>query len=138
MPSLPKNLPKYIGDIKDDRLLSQVKEEKKKVAEAQERIIEEGKRRHDAKIAAFESENKEIFARKFFSMSNDQRQTAGLRQRVSFAGTGIPRGKMYYRRMIEYDRLEDEKHYGTVVPLVRQEIRYRLLSFYQLIFHLFP
>lgn len=136
--ALPKNLPKYIGDIKDARVLSEVKAEKAKVAERQERTIAEGKRRFDAKEAAFNSENKEIFARKFFSMSNDQRQTMGLRQRVSFSGLNIPHGRMYFKRIIEDDAKEDAETYGTAVPLVRRDIRYMLIPFYQVIFHLFP
>lgn len=139
MPTLPRDLPKYIADIKDPRTVALVKEEKAKVAAAQEATIAEGKRRHAQREAQFESDNKEIFAKEFFGgIKNTQRQTYKMRQRVSFYGTNIPPGRMFIRRMIDGDANEDAKSYGSVVPVARREIRYKLIPFYQIIFHLFP
>jgi len=86
-----RGIPAEMKDVRDPRLRARLEEEKAKVRERQEKINEEGNRRYEQRVAQFEGENKEIFARKFFGMTRTERQGYGLRMTESIPAVGAPK-----------------------------------------------
>lgn len=74
-------------DVRDPRERARLEENKARVRAQQNRIIEEGNRIHEQRVAKIDGENKEIFARNFFQMTRTERQGYGLRMTESLATT---------------------------------------------------